>query len=123
MKKVILTTNREQSQNLLYLDFPIDSADCWLDATNHPHFLPDGVLYTEWLKASQEEDAMPCWSLGKLIYIDLMARIPKEGELPRLSFTYKEVEGDAEQPVDFIDSMETHFCQLSDADYLNFDRL
>lgn len=120
MRKVILTTNKEQSLDLLDVGLPIDSADYWLDDTDHPHLLPEGVVYTEWLKASQE-DAVPSWSLGKLTYIYLMARILKEGETAQLTFIYEKVEG--EDPIDFIDPIVTKFCIKCNQEYHDFSKL
>ena len=67
MKKLNFT-NPEQSQRLLELGLPADSADCYEDEWGRIHKLPEETLFSD-IKRSRA--VIPCWSAGTLIDIYL----------------------------------------------------
>lgn len=79
-------TTPEQSKRLLELGVPADSADIGIieDAMCGGIELLR-VPYSQWCKG-YENISTPCWSVGRLIEIELLCREEVEGKLPRLSF-------------------------------------
>lgn len=72
-------TTPEQSKRLLELGVPADSADCYYTRTSPmPH------VRAEYTRIPNR--CTPCWSVGRLIEIELLCREEVEGKLPRLSF-------------------------------------
>lgn len=60
-------TTPEQSERLLAIGVPVDSADMYYKHTMlTPYILNDGVLFSVYSKV---EDITPCWSVGRLIEI------------------------------------------------------
>ena len=68
-------TSIEQSDQLLELGVPEDSADCYYEMSYRPirQLLPDGVLFSELPQYLDDEDSdldiIPCWSGCRLIEI------------------------------------------------------
>ena len=69
-------TTREQSQKLIELGLPMDSADFFYRRhPRTPFIVPDGKTITEWFTTGIlnskkiPEDVIPCWSVGRLIEI------------------------------------------------------
>lgn len=71
-------TTPEQSKRLLELGVPADSADCYLtrfgiDEDWEIKVLNNNVKYSE-LAISNQDYCLPCWSVGRLIEIYVIAR-------------------------------------------------
>lgn len=89
-------TTIEQSKRLLVLGVPADSADCFYSSDNQgeeefPNIIPivnDGIIC---FSLFCNNKAVPCWSVGRLIEIELMCREKMDGLLPRLAFVYGNV--------------------------------
>lgn len=117
MKEIILHTDALQGVKLMEIGLSSDTADLWLDTTDHQHFLPAGVTWAQWVKAS-DVNSFPSWSLGRLMAIYFFACKPKKGECPSLNIWYaekaKDKNGFVQPMVDFIISVKDH---------LDFDRL
>lgn len=79
-------TTSEQSKRLLELGVPADSADVMFLGTDRYIVKDADDIY--WL---QHEIARPCWSLGRLIEIELTCRESKDWLIPRLSIVYGSV--------------------------------
>lgn len=90
-------TTPEQSNRLLELGVPEDSADCYY----HHYFTNDPtpllrVLQPQWnetigaIRGKSGQKIEPCWSIGRLIEIELKCRKEREGYTPRLRFSYFE---------------------------------
>lgn len=63
------TTTPEQSQRLLELGVPADSANYYVRGMSRVYAVPDGFTYTEWAKKSPERKCAPIWSVGRLMEI------------------------------------------------------
>lgn len=74
-------TTPEQSKRLLELGVPADSADCFYEVNStRPILLPaDASLDTFFVNNS---DYIPCWSVGRLIEIYVIARGVDTSYLP-----------------------------------------
>ena len=83
-------TTPEQSKRLLELSVPADSADC-VHTYLGIRILPEGIVYSnyDWMVADGD-NRTPCWSVGRLIEIDLICRNTKsdKGLIPRLFVIY-----------------------------------
>lgn len=68
-------TSVEQSEKLIELGVPEDSADCYYEMSYRPirQLLPDDVLFSQLPQYMDDEDGdldiVPCWSAGRLIEI------------------------------------------------------
>lgn len=68
-------TSIEQSEKLIELGVPEDSADCYYEMSYRPirQLLPDDVLFSQLPQYMDDEDGdldiVPCWSAGRLIEI------------------------------------------------------
>lgn len=92
-------TTPEQSKRLLELGVPAWTADCYYyeeggiskDCT--PNIVSLGEVWTDESKETMFSSFVdvPCWSVGRLIEIELICRATKEGMIPRLSFVYGEL--------------------------------
>lgn len=84
-------TTIEQSKRLLVLGVPADSADCGIvkDIMHGGREILT-VPYSKWCKG-YENISFPCWSVGRLIEIELMCREKMDGLLPRLAFVHGSV--------------------------------
>lgn len=81
-------TTPEQSKRLLVLGVPADSADCGIvEDIMHGGREILTVPYLKWCKG-YEDISFPCWTLGRIIEIELMCREEIDGLLPRLSIVY-----------------------------------
>ena len=67
-------TTPEQSKRLLELGVPADSADCFY-TRDSIKTMPNGALYSKysWI-ISNGDDTYPCFSVGRLIEIYVIAR-------------------------------------------------
>ena len=83
-------TTSEQGRRLLALGVPADSADLGrVEDIMHGGVEVLQVPYQRWCKG-YENVSTPCWSVGRLIEIELLCREKKEGLTARLSFTASE---------------------------------
>lgn len=104
-------TSPEQSTRLLDLGLPADSADCF--TANPMECLPSiddltifvidrDETYTQRIGKICEggfvkhSDYLPCWSVGRLIEIELMCREKRAGQIARLYFTAEDNPIDAD---------------------------
>lgn len=102
-------TTPEQSKRLLELGVPADSADCfysegadikdgevYFEYNTEPELLPKSaitgeiILFSEYKNKYTGGFVLPCWSVGRLIEIDLICRNTKsdKGLIPRLFVIY-----------------------------------
>ena len=100
-------TSPEQSRRLLDLGLPADSADCywhfirrnehallrtelrWLEPSyvdKYTAFVDMAVGHDKY-RANRLKTYLPCWSVGRLIEIELMCREKRAGQIARLYFT------------------------------------
>lgn len=81
-------TNAEQSKRLLELGVPADSADILLldtpDSPYDPYIIGGDMTLRKYLR---EGRALPSWSVGRLMDIELICREQIEGMIPRLIVT------------------------------------
>lgn len=83
-------TTSDQSRRMLALGVPEDSADLGrVEDIMHGGVEVLQVPYQRWCKG-YENVSTPCWSVGRLIEIELRCRERKEGLTARLSFTASE---------------------------------
>lgn len=82
-------TTPEQSKRLLALGVPADSADCWLTMTDEifedrhrPHVRTRGYEIANSFFELRAESVLPCWSVGRLIEIYVIARGVDTSYLP-----------------------------------------
>ena len=77
-------TTPEQSQRLLELGVPADSADCYVNEVcdNRAFQLPDIFSKCIWLPS---KNPIPCWSVGRLIEIALICATTIE--IPYINFS------------------------------------
>lgn len=82
-------TTQEQSKRLLELGVPADSADCYYDIYNGRI----NVIHTtdaSWRETDKAfmyyQSYLPCWSVGRLIEIELLCREKRAGRIARLYF-------------------------------------
>lgn len=76
-------TTPEQSKRLLELGVPADSADCFFASLeqgelSQPHMLY-GLLYSKRVPYGYEKFYLPCWSVGRLMEIFVIARGYEDG--------------------------------------------
>ena len=68
-------TTTEQSERLLALGLPADTADCYYEMAYRPilQLLPEGISFSQLPQYIDDEDGdtdeIPCWSVGRLIEI------------------------------------------------------
>ena len=76
-------TTPEQSKRLLELGVPAGSADCVrVVRTDMVFFMQHGKVTKDYLslyKSARGEEAEPCWSVGRLMEIFVMARGYEDG--------------------------------------------
>ena len=103
-------TSPEQSRRLLELGLPADSADCVI--ATYQDVIKHGILcyhyssYGEFVEKvgniaalaaiHPNEKYIPCWSVGRLIEIELMCREKRAGQIARLYFTAEDNPIDAD---------------------------
>lgn len=88
-------TTPEQSKRLLKLGLPADSADMLYFATeNSKENYNRGIFYETPVVLRRDNilhepttNTFPCWSVGRLMDIELICREQIEGMVPRLIFT------------------------------------
>lgn len=62
-------TTPEQSERLLELGVPADSADCYHnDIAGKPFLIPYGTLFSD-ARHQFSKNTLPCWSVGRLMEI------------------------------------------------------
>lgn len=99
-------TTPEQSKRLLELGLPADSADCALE--DNGGIIEIIPLLDKKLSAFQKEmnrfeeendyprfvTYIPCWSVGRLIEIELTCREQRKGQVARLTFYAEDMPSD-----------------------------
>jgi len=102
-------TNAEQSKRLLELGLPIDSADILLlntpDSPYDPYIIGGDMTLRKYLR---EGRALPSWSVGRLIDIDLFCREQIEGMMPRLIFAREPTWGTPTSGREMLDNLITY---------------
>lgn len=106
-------TTPEQSRRLLELGLPADSADCFtanpmeclspiddltifvIDRDETYMQRIDKICKNEYGNV-KHSDYLPCWSVGRLIEIELMCREKRAGQIARLYFTAEDNPIDAD---------------------------
>ena len=84
-------TTPEQSKRLLDLGLPAWTANIMFDKNRRRYELietEDESLAETQRTLFYNGGAIPHWSVGRLIEIELICREPQEGMIPRLSFIY-----------------------------------
>lgn len=106
-------TTPEQSKRLLELGLPKNSADCFYDGWEE--LVCRDERYKERYFFDTHPECVPCWSVGRLIEIELLCREQREGMFARLSFYQTD-----KQPIDGIgtgDIVEGLVRYLESKDY------
>lgn len=89
-------TTQEQSNRLLELGLPADSADCYLlrTITKGDTFIVDVLhdeLYSKKDKFTNILEYLPCWSVGRLIEIYCILKNVKEFKMYTISTLVEEI--------------------------------
>lgn len=113
-------TTTEQSKRLLELGLPENSADMYYvtykrEGSEHEHLCNDGtpsvINIHRGLSVGSfrtQSNLIPCWSVGRLIEIELICREPQEGMIPRLSFIYEDLSENGLSSKYLIESLVTY---------------
>lgn len=117
-------TSPEQSERLLELGLPADSADMYYSRTSTTHFwdpylIVGGSTYTM-ISGSSAFIFLPCWSVGRLIEIYLTCALeyhPYDDfytETPSLHLMAFDKERLIEEVIEIMSEDETDFSKLED---------
>lgn len=111
-------TTPEQSRRLLAAGLPIESADMYyLHADADPRIVTERAM--ESMVESPDYPTFPCWSVGRLVEIDLTCAKYPEGVQPQVTLTYTE-EGSPQLAEGLVYYFESGQCKY-DYSKLNND--